>query len=859
MFNLGKKKWRILVYFLVTIISLVGINYYLSVRAENIPNSLEKINHSNSKIELLQLGRKYYEQGNYQKTIEVLTQAREQYQLQPNPLQEAATLNNLALAQQQLQQNQEVKTSLQASLKLINQLPKSTERQALLAQALDIRGKLNLTQGQGKKAWQDWHDAAENYQLINNQQGVNRSQINQAQALQVMGYYRRAQTALEAIETELTPQPETEIKAVSLRSLGNTLFAIGELETAQTNLAASLEIARNLNMPQEISANLLSLGNITQALNNTEKAISFYQEAAAVASNELAKIQAQLNLFRLFIFKGQDYQPQLTLIEDLIPHLPVNRSAIYARLNYAETLLKLANVEQNRDKITTVLVEAIADSRSLQDRYTIAQGLRTLGKFYEITQQPEKAQQVTRESLVLAHEINAKDVIYQGQWQLGRLLKHQNEPEKAIAAYQVAVETLQALRSDLVAVSPEIQFTFRESIEPIYREYVSLLLNSATTPEASLIAAREAIDSLQLAELENFFRATCLDAEPVVLDEVIEGSDPTAAIVYPIVLADRFEIILKLPQKPLLHYSTPIDDPKRTARILERLPQSLTQRNSRETLFLAQQVYDWLLKPLAKDLSENQIKTLVFVLDSPLRNIPMGVLHDGQQYLIEKYGVAITPGLQLIQPKAIATEQLSALTAGVTEARGGFPPLEYVDRELNIIQSQIDETEQLIDATFTRDALQEKIAQIPFPIVHLATHGQFSSKAEETYILTWNDRINVNQLNSLLRSRNLNSAENIELLVLSACETLTGDKRAALGLAGVAVRAGARSTLATLWRVNDEATSAIMGNFYQKLAAKNQTISKAEALRRAQLALLKSDRFSRPHFWASYVLVGNWL
>ncbi len=175
------------------------------------------------------------------------------------------------------------------------------------------------------------------------------------------------------------------------------------------------------------------------------------------------------------------------------------------------------------------------------------------------------------------------------------------------------------------------------------------------------------------------------------------------------------------------------------------------------------------------------------------------------------------------------------------------------------VQSQIGETELLLNDDFTSTDFQAQIAQLPFPVVHLATHGQFSSQAENTFILTWDDRINVNQLNNLLRSSDLDREEPIELLVLSACETLTGDKRAALGLAGVAVRAGARSTLATLWRVNDEATALLMGQFYQELG--NQTIptTKAEAIRRTQLALLKNPRFNRPHFWAPYVLVGNWL
>ena len=237
----------------------------------------------------------------------------------------------------------------------------------------------------------------------------------------------------------------------------------------------------------------------------------------------------------------------------------------------------------------------------------------------------------------------------------------------------------------------------------------------------------------------------------------------------------------------------------------------------------------------------------------------MSVLHDGQQYLIEKYAIALSPGLQLIEPQAIAQQQLRALIAGLTEARAGFAPLKYVVDELNTVQSQVTETERLLDSDFTSTAFQAQINQLPFPVVHLATHGQFSSQAENTFLLTWNDRINVNQLNSLLRSRNPREEEALELLVLSACETLTGDRRAALGLAGIAIRAGARSTLATLWRVNDEATALLMGEFYQELASQNTSSTKAEALRHAQLTLLQNSRFNRPHFWAPYVLVGNWL
>jgi len=126
--------------------------------------------------------------------------------------------------------------------------------------------------------------------------------------------------------------------------------------------------------------------------------------------------------------------------------------------------------------------------------------------------------------------------------------------------------------------------------------------------------------------------------------------------------------------------------------------------------------------------------------------------------------------------------------------------------------------------------------------------------------LTWDGKIKVNQLSSVLQTIELSRNNSLELLVLSACETAAGDNRSALGLAGVAVRSGARSTVATLWRINDEASATLMGKFYDQLAQVSKTgISKAEALRRAQLAILQDSKYRQePYFWAAYVLIGNW-
>ena len=153
--------------------------------------------------------------------------------------------------------------------------------------------------------------------------------------------------------------------------------------------------------------------------------------------------------------------------------------------------------------------------------------------------------------------------------------------------------------------------------------------------------------------------------------------------------------------------------------------------------------------------------------------------------------------------------------------------------------------------------MEKQISKTPFPVVHLATHGQFSSNAKETFVLTWDNRINVKQLGQLLQNRDTYSKNPIELLVLSACQTAEGDKRAALGLAGVAVRSGARSTLASLWAVDDQSTSAFMVEFYKQLSQPN--MSKAQALRQTQISLIKQSGFKHPFYWAPFVLIGNWL
>jgi CHAT domain-containing protein len=450
------------------------------------------------------------------------------------------------------------------------------------------------------------------------------------------------------------------------------------------------------------------------------------------------------------------------------------------------------------------------------------------------------------------------------------VLKAQEKWDQAIAAYNGAVLTLKSLRNDLAAINQDVQFSFRKSIEPVYREYVEVLLQPANTAQrkANLKTARDLIEALQLQEIDNFFREACLDAQRIILDQIVDqiaaqDQRQTAAVIYPIVLKNQLHVIVKLPKQEELRSRTFPEDKTSVEQTLAALRRELQQPDpNQETKRLSKQVYDWLIQPFEEDLKNSGVKTLVFVLDGAFRNIPVAALNDGEQYLIEKgYSVALSLGLQLQKPEAISKEPLRVLAAGLKKPEGQFAQmfseLPGVESELQSIREIGIDVTVLPDREFTEEKFGQQVKEVPYNVVHLATHGQFSSEAENTFILASNKLILVKEFDSLIRDRQRVQSQPIELLLLSACETAKGDDRAALGLAGVAVKAGARSTIASLWKVTDDSTALLIKEFYRNLKTRN--MSKAEALRLAQIELLKDQEYKAPRFWSPFILIGNWL
>jgi CHAT domain-containing protein len=813
---------------------------------------------------LLVKGKTAYEAGRFTEAARYWQQATQQYQKLQNVPYEALSSNYLALAYQELGQWQEAQTKSDRSWELLqNYTPSKKETHnisAITAQVLNTQGSLQLAMGQAQLALDSWQQAQQYYRQEKDNIGLFGSQINQAQALQQLGLYRRSRKMLEQLQNDLITEGDPALKALGLRSLGNALQITGNLEESQKILAESLEITRSLNNPEATSATLFSLGNVARASNHPEDAIAFYQQAAATTSHPLTKIESNLNQIAL-LGSQEDWQTIEDLVSDLqkdLTDLAPSRRAIYARVNLAKNLIDLEDQNssflQYEDYISNLLKQTVAEATELNDFRGQSYVLGTEGHWYEEQQQYALAQQATEKALTLAIDINAPDIAYQWQWQLGRLQKQQGNRQEAIVSLTQAVSTLQDIRGDLVATNTDVQYSFRESVEPIYRNLVGLLLEN--NPDgANLIQAREVIESLQLAELENYFREACINAEPKQIDRI----DSHAAVIYPIILPDRLAVIVSIPNSPLSYYEQQIAEEDIEA-TLDKLLQSLNPiYSNKKRLEISQQVYKWTIEPIEAKLAQHDIETLVFVLDGSLRNLPMAALYDGEQYLIEKYRIALTPGLQLLEPKAFDNQNLQAVVAGLSESNQGFSALPGVKTEVTEISQNIP-SQLLLNQEFTNASLQEQIKETPSPLVHLATHGQFSSNPEETFIVTWNDQIKVKEFEDLLRVREENiNAKPIELLVMSACQTATGDKRAALGIAGVAVRSGARSTLATLWSVKDDSTVLLMDEFYNHLAQPDSSMSKAEALRQAQISLIHSTDFEHPFYWAPFILVGNWL
>ncbi len=693
-----------------------------------------------------------------------------------------------------------------------------------------------------------------------------------ARAERALGEYLGAQNALVQAIHQAELLDDQSRQAAATVALGGIELARGEAVAAEVSLRAGAARAADLGLPVVEAAALNDLGNLNLLRGEPEIAAGLYRAAGELASEAgdlgLAAL-AWANAARAQIAAPRQALAAVQRAEEALAGVSDSHDRAALLLNLGLGVRELATLESAaggpedvaalRARSAGLLESARAVAEALGDARIEAHALAALGGLEEDAGRIDAARALTRRALAFAGDLDAPELLYRWHAQRGRLLATAGDRPGAIAAYQRAVALMQLLRDRPGWGADLGNSSFESQVAPVYRALLDLLLlEAAESPnsaeaQAFLVKARATMEEFKAAELRDFFRDDCVDAQRE-RTRGLGSVSPDAAIVYPILLPGRTALLISAPGQPLELVSVPISRQVVEAEA-RALREQLERPATRRYLVHAQRLYDWLIRPLEASIEASGVGTLVFVPDGPLLTIPLASLHNGDHFLVEEYAVATTPGFDLVDPAAIDREGVEALLAGISKSVDGAPPLPNVVQELRAVESLIG-GQVMLDDAFIRSDLRDSLEAKNFGIVHIATHARFSARPEDTYLLAWDGRLGLDELSEdvgLFRFRD----EPLELLTLSACETARGGgQRAGLGLSGMAVRAGARSVLGSLWSVNDPAATALIETFYTRLMAGD---SRAQALRAAQLGLMADFRYRHPAYWAPFLLIGTWL
>ena len=735
-------------------------------------------------------------------------------------------------------------------LKIIEQEPNPLSQTEIASIQLNIASTF-FQIGDYGAAVRHWQKAIETYREVDSDKLLAASLVDQARAYLGLGQTDFATKRLEEALNLVSNQDaeNNRVLATAYLTLGNINILQGKDLQAEKNYRHSFQYASTAQEKSVAQNNLSQLfwaraQNSTmpphEAIYNRRLALEAAQKAveSSEKSQSLASVDALLQLVR--VSKGKENNNRdyfLQKAETILDALPNSSRKVYALINLSEF--------QTNPVATLKQAEQIA--KQIQDNRSASFALGNLGKYYEQKKQYGSALNWTNQARLAASYTQADDSLYRWDWQAGRIYTMLAQTDNAIEAYFSSVASLQRIRREL-AIEQEKQINFELEIEPVYRELLQLLL--AHNPDSKQIKqALDVMELLQLSELEHFFKDDCLEltSEGELLPESNMG------LIQTIVLPEETHLILQTQAKIK---SIKIDlDSSRLEELVRQWRLDLENRENDNYLFLGRQLYHLLLEPLESELSGHQLKTLIFINDGILRNVPMAALYDGEQFLGENYAVGVSLGLNLqIRPVESNKAQTKILAFGLSSETEAFPALPYVRQEIDLL-SQVAEVKQFLNTEFIAEKMEKELVRDNFPLVHIATHGQFNGTLEESFLETYQGRINLLDLENLLSSHQINFPANpIELLTLSACETAAGDKRAVLGLAGVAIRSGVNNVIGSLWSIDDEQVVSLVTDFYRYLLS--EEMSQFEALRQAQINTI-GDPNSHPAIWSNLILIVN--
>jgi CHAT domain-containing protein len=677
-------------------------------------------------------------------------------------------------------------------------------------------------------------------------------------------------------------------KTVQEKNLDKAMKYVTEAETLAQNesslMANILNTKGNVLVAQ---GDLLNIWEDEKAAEKYAEALSLYKTSVQQAGDNVLRAKILTNIVQAMAKSGNRANIEFNEVWQQVRTLPNSHDKAFALMSLAQFLAPGQKLLAHE-----ILIAAIQVANVVKNKRSVAYAKGYLAQLYAEEKRYPEAIRLAREAIFQAQSY--PELLYRLEWQLGKYLRAQKNNEGAMAIYRSAVEHAKSFQDRCHSVSQP----FRQKVETLYFEWADLLLQQAAlennTDKSLLEEARESIESFKKVELQNYFQDDCVTELENKSKDLSKDLPNGTAILYPISFDDRIELLLSFKTKdaqvqtlqlPPSHIgkerlTQEIDKFLENIDVGERLKTMSRRKRAQKTLEewieewlpefrkadYVKNLYQWLIEPINNTLKQQGIKTLVIVPDGKLRTLPFAALYNGKKFLIEDYALAVIPGLQLTDFKSISHRNIKALLTGlsvdITVETGKYSALQ-AEKELTKISKHLPNNKTLLNKKFVIDNVKSQLEQTSYSVVHFATHGHFAKNPNNTFLLTYDAKDNpsallrMNCLEALISMTEFRKKP-VELLTFSACESALGDKRAALGLAGVALKSGARSALATLWSVNDTATITLVKYFYEALS---NNFTKAQALQEAQKKLLMKhfkDGYEHPYYWGAFLLIGNW-
>jgi CHAT domain-containing protein/Tfp pilus assembly protein PilF len=800
------------------------------------------------------------------------------------------------------------------------------------ADSFGEQGNQQFKDNQFKAAVESWQQALIRYRNIGNPQGESTSLNNLGKYYHLLGQY---QQTIESYQQSLKIAQQIgdrARKADALVGLGTAYNSIGQYHKAINFFEESLVIARDTNDSKKETDSLIGLGNSYYSLEQYQGAINFYKKSLGIAylTKDRRQMNTSLNALSNAYIKLKQYQQAieyqqhslaierniqnrlgesiaLNNLGEAYAYQENNQQAIKfyeqslviaQQIGYkageGKTLNNIASLlaKQKQPKLAIVFYK-----QSVSTYEQIRQQLRTLPK----QQQESYTKTVASTYRDLANLLISQDRILEAQ-QVLDLLKVQelkdylsqvrgsNEKLVILKPEEEILKKYNRLQTSAIAIGQELT-KLRKIPESNRTTQQKLRISKLVKLQAELNKQFNEFSSRKdiVAQLDQLSRqAQKMAVDLSDLDGLRDDLKRlNAVMLYPLILEDRLELIITTPDSPPLRRTVQV---KRSElnQVITEFRQALQNPGS-DAKTPAKKLYSWLIKPLENDLKQAKAKTIIYAPDSQLRYIPLAALHDGKQWLVQRLNINNITAKSLTdftakpqpQPRVLAGAFVNGnYNIQVIGKNYPFRGLTYAGKEVENLTKLLPKTTKLIDKEFSKDDTTVKMNE--YNIVHLATHAAFvPGDASKSFILFGSgETANLKEIGNW-------TLNNVDLVVLSACETGIGGKfgngEEILGLGYQFQSRGVRATIASLWQVSDGGTQVLMNGFYNAL--KQQKITKAEALRQAQIALITNDysavggkrgglfvegdgskkpnatnsKLEHPYYWAPFILIGNGL